>query len=104
MASRRRVIDLRKPRQFDELPFVCPGCGAALHWVRNVDLTSVRRPCRCRLGHVVHEVRCRACADLVILQGSSTGFVVVGRGPAVDKTVDRDDLARAIEQRLERKR
>jgi hypothetical protein len=104
VASRRRVIDLRDPRPLDAPPFVCPGCGAGLHWVRKVHLTSVRRPCRCRRGHVVHEVRCRACAEIVVLQDSSTGFVVVGRGPAVDKTLDRDDLARAIEQRLERNR
>jgi len=30
--------------------------------------------------------------------------VVVGRGHVVDKTLDRDDVARAIEQRLERNR
>lgn len=103
MASRRRIFDPSAPRPADA-PFVCPDCSAALDWVKRTHLTSVRRPCRCRTGHVVHEVRCRACAALVLLEDSATGFVVVGRGHAADDAETREELGFAIEERFERDR
>jgi hypothetical protein len=49
-------------------------------------------------------VRCRACAALVLLEDSSTGFVVVGRGHAVDHAEAREEIGFAIDDRLERDR
>ncbi len=52
----------------------------------------------------MHEVRCRACAALVLLEDSATGFVVVGRGHAADDAETREEVGLAIEERFERDR
>jgi hypothetical protein len=101
--SRPRVIDLRDPRPFDAPPFVCPGCGGPLGWVKKKDLHAVTLQCRwtrCH-GYVVYELRCRECADIIILREGSTGFIVVGRGSVSNARV-REDAAREFERRFER--
>ena len=104
MTGRPRVIDMHEPHASLAMPFVCPSCDGALGWINRNDLRSVARPCRCQRGHVVHEVRCRECAMLLIVEDTPGRLRVVGRGGDAVKALERDAAVRAIEDRFERDR
>ncbi|MBS2015200.1 MAG: hypothetical protein JST00_20090 [Deltaproteobacteria bacterium] len=72
--------------------------------MRRNGLHAVPIACRCRNSrhtHVLYEMRCRACAEIIQLREVSNGFAVVGRG-SVSNAVDRAAAVEAIERRFER--
>ena len=105
MASRPRVIDPHEPSASE--PFVCPSCGAPLSWVKTGHLRAVPIPCRCGNAnhtHVVYELRCRDCSEILQLRDRRdglSGYVVVGRG-SISNARDRIDTIATIERRFER--